>query len=162
MAEYIAAVSCSADGAMLGGAGLVSGTTGKPCRAWNGCIIFANPKTHAPPPPMHQCHPHHPCTDALHGAACWLKTFVRSNAHHKIFFKLQRTGFSFVLNIFIDYFVPYSDYQKRLLRFGMLQIFISKWHTKTHVFAWYVQEPWSVVGNVIHFFKKTSINNLQV
>ena len=93
---------------------------------------------------------------------CWLKTFVRSDAHHKIFFKLQRTGFSFVLNIFIDDFVPYSDYQQRLLCFEMLQISISKWHTKTHVFAWYVQEVWSVVGNVIHFFQKTSINNSQV
>ena len=31
-----AAVSCSPDGARLGGAGLVSGTTGKPGRAWVG------------------------------------------------------------------------------------------------------------------------------
>ena len=36
--EKLAAVSCNADGARLGGAGWGSGTTGKPGRAWHGCM----------------------------------------------------------------------------------------------------------------------------
>ena len=35
-----AAVSCSADGAMLGGVGLGSGTTGKQRRAWHRCMVL--------------------------------------------------------------------------------------------------------------------------
>ena len=36
--KHAAAVSCSPDGAMLGGAGLGSGTTGKLGHAWHRCM----------------------------------------------------------------------------------------------------------------------------
>ena len=44
-ANKLAAVSCSSNGAMLGGVGFWSGTTGKPGRAWHQCMdgaVFAD------------------------------------------------------------------------------------------------------------------------
>ena len=62
---YKAAVSCSADGAMLGGAGLVSGMTGKPRRAWHRCMGGA----------WHQCMGR--CMGLVHGFwGCWIAGVV--------------------------------------------------------------------------------------
>ena len=60
-----AAVSCSPVAYMLGGVKMGLGSTGKPRRAWHRCMGGI----------AHEMgfigsYMHHPCTDAMHGAAC--------------------------------------------------------------------------------------------